>query len=418
MLENKLRTEEKIIERNSFIWNALASALYSAQSPLLLLIVTRILGLYEAGIFSISYTLAHMFTNVGLYNMRSFQVSDAKSDYEFSDYYSSRKVTTLAMIILCLLYSFICGYDFERIKLIIMWIGYRSIEAVEDVFHGEIQRLGRLDVVSKIVCMRIFISSVLFVIMLIISKNMIGATLVLLISSVIIFELSNKVIIKNYTLNVETNYTNVKKILYICFPVFISSFLYSYFVNAPKYAIDRYMEPEMQSIFAIIFLPNMVINMLGIFIFKPIIAKMGQIWSQHKIQEFGKYILKQMGVLCVGAVLFIVMGGVLGIPVLEIVYGVELQTYKKAFVWLLVFGGFSALNNYFSIIVTIMRKQKCLLYIYAVGMGICGLITNMMTKNYEMQGAVFSYGIVMGTIFILFSIVIFTEIKTEQRRYL
>lgn len=414
MIENKLQNEENKIERNSFIWNALASVLYSAQSPLLLLAVTRILGLYEAGVFSISYTLAYMFINVGLYNMRNFQVSDANSDYMFSDYYSSRKVTTLAMIILCLLYSYVCGYDFERIKLIIMWILYRGVETVEDVFHGEVQRLGRLDVVSKIFCLRIFVSSILFVLILVISKNMTVATIVLLVSSIIIFVLSNKKIIRNYMLNVETNYTNVKKILYICFPVFISSFLYSYFINAPKYAIDRYMTPEMQSVFAIIFLPNMVINMLGIIIFKPITAKMGQIWSQHKVQEFEKDILKQIGVLCLAAALFIAIGRMFGIPLLEIVYGVELQVYQESFIWLLVFGGFSGVNNYFNLLITIMRKQKYLIYIYGVGMVICLLITNMMTRKYGMQGAVFSYGIVLGTILISFCIVIFKELKKER----
>ena len=184
--------ENKKREQDNFMWNMYASLVYSAQSPILLLVVTRFLGLYEAGIFSITYTLAHMFTNVGLYNMRSYQTSDIKEEFSFSSYYSSRIVTSVVMFLLCIMYPIMCSYDIHKTLMVVLWAIYRIIEVVEDVYHGEIQKRGRLDIVSKIVTFRITVSSIIFVFVLIMTKNLIYASLGLVVASVLIFGFSNE----------------------------------------------------------------------------------------------------------------------------------------------------------------------------------------------------------------------------------
>ena len=405
----------KSIEKKSFVWNMVASLMYSAQSPLLLLVITRIIGLYEAGIFSVTYSLAHMFTNVGLYNMRSYQVSDTIEEYKFSDYYSSRIVTTIIMIISCTAYSIFGKYDLEKMQLVLLWVLYRSIESVEDVYHGEVQKQGRLDIVSKIVFIRISISLLLFLIIIFISKKLIWATGSLVMSAMIVYIVSNFYLKKKYNLKAQRQYKQTRNLLYTCFPVFISSFLYSYFVNAPKYAIDYYLSPESQSIFTIIFLPNMVINMIGIFIFKPMIGKMGEMWNKNEIKQFEILILKQSIFLVAGTMVLVFAGTLIGLPLLALIYGVSLEEYKIIFALLLFFGGISALNNYYSIVITVMRKQKYLMLAYGMGIFLCLSITNYAVKSYELSGAAWSFGIVMLPMFVIMALTIRMGIRRKKK---
>ena len=403
--------ENKKREQDNFMWNMYASLVYSAQSPILLLVVTRVLGLYEAGIFSITYTLAHMFTNVGLYNMRSYQTSDIKEEFSFSSYYSSRIVTSVVMFLLCIMYPIMCSYDIHKTLMVVLWAIYRIIEVVEDVYHGEIQKRGRLDIVSKIVTFRITVSSIIFVFVLIMTKNLIYSSLGLVVASVLIFGFSNENLKKKFKLVGVLNLEYVKKILILCFPLFISSFLYSYFVNAPKYAIDRYLSSEMQSIFSIIFLPNMVINMIGIFIFKPLIVGMGKVWFEQDLTEFKKIVLKPLGIMGGFTIGLMILGGIAGIPILSMIYGVELKQYRWIFIVLLFFGGISAVGNFFSIVLTVMRKQIYLIIVYGIGLLISILITNVLVSRWALQGAAYSFGIVMTAIFVVFGLIIWSEIK-------
>lgn len=414
--DNKIEILDYHREKNNIVWNILASSIYSAQSPVLLLIITRVMGLYEAGIFSVTYTLAHMFTNVGLYNMRSYQVSDTMEEYSFSDYYSSRIITVLLMIVSGVVTSIFWGYDSYKIKLALLWLIYRSIESIEDVYHGEVQKRGRLDIVSKIVFVRTAISTFLFCIILCIYKNLVWSTFILLISSVIIYTISNNYLKRNYDLKVVKQYIKIRRLLCTCFPVFISSFLYSYFVNAPKYAIDYYLTPESQSIFTIIFLPNMIINMLAIFIFKPMIVKMSEMWNQDLIEKFSVLILKQTMFLFVGTGGIALAGTWIGLPLLEIVYGVYLKNYTSIFLLLLLFGGISALNNYYTIVITVMRKQRYLLFAYGIGITVCLIITNYAVRRYKITGAAWSYGIVMLSMCMVLSIVV--KIGIKEKRYI
>ena len=137
--------DDKNILRKSALWNLISSVEYSLQSAVLMLIVTRAGGLYDAGVFTIAYTLTQMMATIGSYGMRSFQVSDIKNEYSFGSYLSSRVLSILAMIVICMSYGFYQGYDGQKLFIIAMLCGYRIVDDLEDVFHGEMQKDMRLD---------------------------------------------------------------------------------------------------------------------------------------------------------------------------------------------------------------------------------------------------------------------------------
>lgn len=94
---NKLKhflLNSKNINKSSFIWNMAGSMLMAFQSVIMLMIITRTLNLYEAGVFTLAYASANLFLNIGKYGMRNFQVSDVKRQFNFKEYNTSRIITT------------------------------------------------------------------------------------------------------------------------------------------------------------------------------------------------------------------------------------------------------------------------------------------------------------------------------------
>ena len=63
----------------------------------------------------------------------------------------------------------------------------------------------------------------------------------------------------------------------------------------------------------------------------------------------------------IGLTVFVLAGGfVLGIPVLSVVYGVDLAGYKTELMVLLLGGGFLAYTSFYQMILTVIRRQNWL----------------------------------------------------------
>ena len=120
------------------------------------------------------------------------------------------------------------------------------------------------------------------------------------------------------------------------------------------------MSSEAQACFTYIFMPVFVISLLSQFVYQPVISKMALLWHEKKISQFNKLILRQIALILLLSVAAIIGGYLLGIPVLSLIYGVDLTDYKKSLVILLIGGGALAIVNFLQMIITVARKQKLL----------------------------------------------------------
>lgn len=409
---------EKNIMRDSSIWNLIYSVEYSLLSAVLMLIITRVSGTYATGVFLIAYTVTQMMATIGSYGMRSFQASDIKNEYSFPTYFSSRIVSVIAMVIICMGYSFKEGYDSQRMVLIVILCAYRLIEDVEDVFHAQMQKDMRLDVASKIAALRILVATVCFAIVYAISKNLIFASLALTLSAgIVTLLLTGRVKERFPEISLKREWRAVPKLLWVCLPICAGGFLYNYLVNAPKYAIDRNLSEETQTIFNILFMPIFAINMLSSFIFKPMIVKMGVLWNDNKKKEFVMSILKQLLIIIGITVVIIIGGAVIGIDILGWMYGVNLGEYRMLFALLILFGGFAAVVSFLVVVLTIVRKQIFIIIAYLLAMMMDVMVIDGLVIQYGIWGAGAAYGLAMGIVMLILSVVLITTILRRKEIY-
>ena len=415
MLNHMMLSDQKKILRRTYFWNLAANLIYSIQSAILLMVVTRSGSLADAGVFSIIYATTHMLSSIGNYNMRNFQVSDALNEYSFREYWTSRVISCGLMLIIGAAYGFINYHDWRNISIVLFFVGYRITDGIEDVIHGLVQKEGRLDIASFARTWRIILASIAFVIAYIITKDLFFASLLLLTTSLIAMIVFLIPVKKSFSsLKFETYIGGkVWKLLLACFPICLSALLQNYIVNSPKYAIDSVLSSETQGIFNILFMPIFAINVLSMFIFNPLVANMGKWWVDGELEKFRKSIWKQ--VFLVGGITLIAAAGsyLCGCELLGLIYGVELREYKVFLMTLMIFGGMAALATYFSVIITIMRKQNLIIIAYAVATIISVFVSVPIVQSNGMSGAAILYGIVMlSVVLILATGIIFKLRKT------
>ena len=399
---------DKNIERNSYLWNMAGSLLSAFQSVVMLMILTRTVGLIEAGIFTIAFANANLFMNIGKYGMRFFQVSDVNEQFSFSEYKRSRVISCAAMMIVSIGYvlfaSVTNSYSLEKTLIIIWMCAFKLIDAAEDVYHGMYQLKGRLDIASKALTIRMFLTILIFALGLVIWKNLLWVLIITTIVTTLLFILFTKWTLPSFPAEKEpANKKHVWALLKICFPLFAGAFLSFYIGNAPKYAIDAMLTDELQACYGFIAMPVFVIGLLNTFIFNPMLVQMSILWKEYKIKAFVTKTIRQVGIVGIITVICIIGAYLLGVPVLSWLYNTDLAPYKTELLILLLGGGFLGLSGLLNAVITIIRYQSCLMWGYAAIAVIACLFSNRIVGNYGMIGAAVLYTTLMGLLCIVFA---------------
>lgn len=400
-------TNSKNIDRDSYLWNMIGSVLQSFQSVVFLMILTRTVGLLQAGIFTIAYANANLFLNIGKYGMRYYQVSDVQEQYSFKEYAYSRSITVVAMVVVSIGYTCYAtvtnGYSSEKFWIIIWMCLYKAVDAIEDVFEGNYQQKGRLDIASKILVIRTGIAALIYALGLILLQNQLYALVITTIISYILM-----IWFLHYTERVFDNNSKIMRLgqimhlLKSCFPLFIGCFLSFYIGNAPKYAIDAQLSDEVQACYGFIAMPVFVIGMLNNFIFNPLLHSMAVLWEKRSISKFIHQIILQIAVIVFITVVCIIGAWMIGIPVLSWMYHTNLEQYKMELLILLMGGGFLGLSGLLNAMITVVRFQKSVAWGYGVVAVMAFLLSDPIVRMHGVMGAAVLYTILMGGLSICF----------------
>ena len=396
------------------------------QSVVLLMILTRTVGLVVSGIFTIAYASANLFLNVGKYGMRNYQVSDLKYEYSFKTYRASRLITSGAMILFSLIYVLIAshanGYTFEKSLIIMIMCLFKVPDAYEDVFYAEYQRRGRLDVGAKAMTLRLGTTTVLFAVTVIINHNLLISlsistvfTYILLIYLLIATrEIASVPMSDSETDSDSSACKSIWPLLYSSFPVFASIFMQFYIINSPKYAIDAQLSDDLQAIYGFIAMPVFVIGLLNNFIFTPLIYPLSMKWKESKIKEFNHIIIRQTGIIV--AITLVCLSGayLIGIPVLSILYNTDLGGYKAELLLILVGGGFLATSGIYMTVLTIMRRQTAQMIVYAVVSLVALFASSPVVRRFGIAGAVYMYDGLMAILSVIFIVMIIIFVRNHK----
>lgn len=385
MKSDKINKNE--YQRQAYIWNTISSLLNAGMSALLLLIVSQICGEKDAGMFTLAFSTAQLLVTIAYFEVRPYQVTDVENKYNHNDYYTFKIITCAAMLLFSIIYVFIGNYDKNKAALILLLCIFKMLDAFEDYYVALYQKNGRLDIGARKSSIRVLSSMIVFSLTIIIFRDVFAAVIAAIISSVIIILIwfvwkENK----NLDICVKFYFSHIFKIGLDCLPMFMGSYLTLYIGNAPKYAIDKYMEIQYQTYYGILYMPSFVINLFSGFVFKPMINDIAKYYKEDK----GKYrqlIFKVIAILTAISWIVITAGYLMGPPILGLLYGINLNDYKTELVIILLGGAISALGIIIYYIITVMRCQKWMLASYFITALAAHYLSPILVINYGIRGA-------------------------------
>lgn len=352
---------QKQIARTGFFWNATSAGLDAIQSAVILLAISRTHDMATAGIIAFGFALANLMTIIARYGIRNYQVTDSKETFRFQDYLLCRVATTVGSLALAFVYLalmvFLERYSLDKGLIILEIVALKTTGAVEDVFIGRLQQLGRLDIGARISAFRLMASTTVVFSSLWVTPNL-HICLLLGIAAEIVWDAllvgaARKA--GGFTLE-QPDFRKVRDLLWVGIPLCLGMALHNYVGNAPKYLVDLYLTDALQAVCGYVMMPMFVLVVLSFFVMQPAVKGLGDAWNANPSRFWGKAI-RHMSIISVLSVAVLGAGLAIGLPLLSALYKVDLLPYRKEFLLLMTGGGLYTLSSYMIVLLTTMRRQ-------------------------------------------------------------
>lgn len=377
--------------KNDIIWNSIGTAAWSFLSLFLLIIVTRINGIEDSGLFSFAFALAVIMFTVACYGGRAYQVSDHKNAFSIDAYISLRIATSFIVILVTLLFIAINDYDWYKALLILLLVSQRIFDAIADVFYGILQKKHRLYISGKSLFYKSLLSLIVFVSVDILTENLLLSALTLPIISllfILFYDVPQSRNIENFS--TKPNYKEVRGMLKSTFLPFSIAVMGLIFVNLARYFIDLY-HPNLQGHFGIIIMPLSLIILLFSFISTPAILALSDMYNTGNFKSLNRTTSKIALLIIVATLLFSVLTYAFGTQILHLLFNVDFTEYTYDIVLVVLIGLAISLTSLFTNVAIIARKLKLTVILYFSSLILLAVLCLSLIPQYQIRGAILAY---------------------------
>lgn len=403
-------------QKEKYIWNMIGSFSNALSSMILAVIVNRLIGSNMGGVFAFAFSNAQLMMTIGAFEVRPYHSTDLNEKYSFSQYFSLRIITCTLMIFIDIAFILISGYTGIKAYTIFFVCLYKMIEGFCDVFAGMFQQRDRIDLVGKSLFLRILFSTLGFFLVLFFTRNLVVASIALAVISFILIFLYDLKLCKLFNgIKIDIQFQGLTSLVKECLPLFISAFIFMYINNAPKYAINDMYSDHVQNIYNILFMPAFVINLFSLFVFRPLLTDLTRDWNERNLKPFVKIVKNILILIIILTILAMGASYLLGIPILQLIYGVDISEYRIDLVLIMVTGGVSALATFMYYVITVMRAQKYLLIGYFSAFAIALVLPRLLVKEFAITGAILSCTASLLVLALIFIIIITKNIVSTNK---
>lgn len=383
--------------KKDLFWNSIGTAAWSFLSLFLLIVVTRINGIDDSGLFSFAFAFAFIMFTIGCYGGRAYQVSDYKDSFKTSSYISLRFLTSAATIVVAVAFILLNGYSPDKSALILLLVAQKTIDAIADVFYGVMQKQGELHLSGRSLFFKSILSFVVFLLIDLLTKNLLLASFSLPIISLaflIFYDIPRSRRLEKFTISPWSN--DMMRILKSTSLPFSITVLSLIFVNVARYFIDIY-HPSMQGYFGILIMPLSLITLFFSFIYTPLIVGFTEKFNRGNLGALRHSVRSIVLIVCVSTIIFSVLAYFLGAPLLQILFGVDFSSFRIDLVLVMIIGASVSLSSLFSNISIVARSLRKVGAIYLLSSIILAITCLVVVGPHGIRGAVTAYIVISFT---------------------
>ena len=376
-------------QKKDYIWNSIGSFLQSAISPILQIVITRLNGVGDSGLFSFAMSLSVVFWAISLWGGRTYQVSDVKKEFSSGDYIVVRFISSLIVAVFSISFCILSGYDLIKTELIMVLVSFKILESIADSMYGVLQIHNRLYIAGISLTMKSVFSFMLFTLVDILTKNIIYGALsifIVNIAVVIFYDIPWMKHVESVGLT-KKNIMQAGKIMKKTAEVFVVVFLTMFSLNIPRYFLDKYHYDQI-GYFGIMAMPITLLTLFISFVLQPNVVNLSELLKKKKIKEFTKIVSKIDFITFTLGILFVVSSYLIGVWVLNTVFGIDINNFRIDLTIMVIGAVANAFVSIYVNLLIILRRFKGQFYTLLVTNILAVILSIYLIDRLAMLGSV------------------------------
>ena len=346
--------------KKNMLYNTIGSLTYQGCLWITtVLVVILSSGYSDSGILSFAMTIGNMFTAVGTYNMRTYQVSDIKGKYSQRNYVGFRLLTLIIGVILLGIYSIVVSPDSLTLIAVFAYLLFKVDESFCDVLYGVDQRGERMDYIGISQFIRGVLVVLAFSLGLYLSQNIILAILAIYPAGLlvtIVYDIPHARRMDD--IRPQLKKEQAKSLLTECLPIVLEILFLGMIVSVARQYYANAYGAERLGIYAAVATPAVLIQAAARFLYAPALVPLSEKWNDSPKESFlpffRKTLLVMAGFIIVGVAVLAWVGPIL----LNLVYGQKVEGYTYLFTNVLISTSALAVLYYLTDVLVLCREIK------------------------------------------------------------
>lgn len=382
-------------QKKDYIWNSIGSFLQSAISPILLIVITRLNGVGDSGLFSFAMSLSVVFWAISLWGGRTYQVSDVKKEFSSGDYIVVRFISSLIVAVFSISFCILSGYGFIKTELIMVLVSFKVLESIADSMYGVLQIHNKLYIAGISLTMKSVFGFMLFTLVDILTKNIVyGALSIFLVNIIVIifYDIPQMKHVETVSLT-KKNIVQAGRIMKKTAEVFVVVFLTMFSLNIPRYFLDKYHSDQI-GYFGIMAMPITLLTLFISFVLQPNVVNLSELLKRKKIKEFTKIVNKIDLMTFILGVLFVISSYLIGVWVLKTVFGIDINNFRIDLTIMVIGAVANAFVSIYVNLLIILRRFKGQFYTLLVTNILAVVLSIYLIDKLAMLGSVLVFMII------------------------
>lgn len=379
--------------KKNMLFNTVGSLVYYVCQWLPTVLIVRLSGYSDAGILSIAMSVTAAPAIIGLFNMRSYQVSDIQEVYNNDAYIKSRTVTNVLSFFVCTIMVFINGYSWYKTIAILFYMLYKISEGYADVYYGIEQKHARLDYTGISLIIRGIGTISAFLVAYILSKDMICAIVAMTLASTLVVLLFDYPITRKMEkgeLKEKASWKQISSLMITCVPLAVVAFLNNLSINIPKIFLENYYGEEIMGVYSSVASPTVVIQLAATTVFAPLIPILTMQYMNKNKKEFLQTVKRFFLLVIILSVICLVGSKLLARWGLVLLFSSSIEPYVDLFIPVVWVSIFIALNACMFSVCTLMRIMKPQYLIGVVGVLSSWILSITAVRQFSMDGVIYA----------------------------
>ena len=170
-----------------YVCNTLGIAAWGMVFPFLTIVVTQLVGVEQAGMFSLAFVTRIAAHDRGELRRAHVPGVRLEEEHSFSDYQINRWITCALMVAVGVAYCLVRGYTDQMLTISLGVYVYKMIDGLADVYEGRFAAGGQTLSGRRSQAFRSVVVFVVFSLFLLVTRNLPGACIAMAVAAAVTF---------------------------------------------------------------------------------------------------------------------------------------------------------------------------------------------------------------------------------------